>query len=114
MEDFETYSNELAEAGQIIARNLGEFLVKPRELISENVNPLFADNAVLHALYTILAAHVSYIVARSSGITSLEKRKEIDDAIKYEIGRTLQKLMADHISGTDATIVFYEKEKKKE
>ena len=111
IDDIKAYSEELSETGRIISDNLKEFLSGPRALITKERNPLFADNAILHGIYMFLSRHLTYIICRSRDETDPKKIDEIIQAVQREIGKTIHKLMGDHM-GADTKILFFEREAK--
>jgi hypothetical protein len=113
IEDMKKYSEELAKSGGIVQNNLRDFLKPVRELMVNLKGETFSDNAILHGIWMLLAAHITFIACRSNKNAENEFVDKVSRSTQWEIGKAIEKLLKEH-AGAGTLITFMEAPKEKE
>lgn len=108
IEDMRKYTEELEEAGNIVTANLRDLLKPVREVIIKAKGETFADNALLHGIWMLLAAQVTYIICTSNRNAEDAFIREVSSKSQFILGQAIEKLLKEN-AGSGTVVTFMEK-----
>lgn len=108
IEDMKKYTEELEEAGNIVNANLRDFIKPVREFILKAKGETFADNALLHGVWMLLAAQITYIICRSNENADDSFIREVSTKSQFILGQAIEKLLKEN-AGSGTIVTFMEK-----
>lgn len=108
IDDMKSYTEELEEAGNIVTAKLRELLTPLREAILEAKGQTFADNALLHGIWMLLAAQVTYIICTSNRNAEGAFIREVSAKSQFILGQAIEKLLKEN-AGSGTVVTFMEK-----
>lgn len=113
IEDMKKYTEDLSGSGRIVEENLRNYLKPIRELMVRLKSENFADNAILHGIWMLLAAHTTYIICRTNNKVDKPFIDEISRKTQLELGKAIEKLLKEN-AGNNTMVAFMEVPKKEE